>query len=101
VLFRSESLTYAVGMLARMFWWHGGPLRDTVTVALTHQRLAALVVGALVVLLPARFVTGRFLQFSKRRGGDLARLAYLTAGLGYATILLAAGTFSPFLYYQF
>jgi alginate O-acetyltransferase complex protein AlgI len=29
------------------------------------------------------------------------RIGVMTAGLAYSTILIASGTFSPFLYFQF
>jgi alginate O-acetyltransferase complex protein AlgI len=101
VVFRAASLTDAAELLGRMFSWHAGSLNPSVEVSLTNQRLACLLVGALVVVLPRRFVTGPVLQWSLRPPATALRLAYVTLGLGYATLLVAAGTFSPFLYYQF
>lgn len=101
VLFRAGSVSDAGTLLVRMFTWHGGGLDPAVDAALTHQRLVALLAGSLVITLPRRLVTGPALQWSVRPRVTALRLAYVTLGLGYATLLVAAGTFSPFLYYQF
>lgn len=101
VFFRASTIGHGAGMLARMFTWHGSALSPAISAALTHRAVAALLVGACVVLLPGGFVMGRYLQFSRAPSAAALRLAYQTVGVGYAAILVAAGTFSPFLYYQF
>jgi alginate O-acetyltransferase complex protein AlgI len=58
-------------------------------------------VALLVVLLPTHPVTGPLLESSRSRPATLIRVGVLTVGLAYAVILIASGTFSPFLYYQF
>jgi alginate O-acetyltransferase complex protein AlgI len=79
--------------------FHG--LNDVVGAALTNQRLLILVVALLVVLLPAHPVSGPYLESVRGRGATVARVGVMTVGLAYSSILIAAGTFSPFLYYQF
>ncbi len=101
VFFRAGSMGQAWAFLGRMFSWHGGPLPDPVAVEWTNQAAVVLLAGLLVLLLPARFVMGSFVQFGRRRWADVARVGYSSAGLAYSCVLLAAGTFSPFLYYQF
>jgi alginate O-acetyltransferase complex protein AlgI len=46
-------------------------------------------------------VTGPLLESSRSRPAAAIRIAVMTAGLAYAAILIASGTYSPFLYYQF
>ena len=52
--------------------------------------------------MPAHPVTGPMLESSRSspRDSDPA-VTVMTVGLLYAAILVATGTFSPFLYYQF
>lgn len=101
VLFRATSLGQAAGVLGRMFWNHGGGLTPDLADALTHQRIVVLVLAGLVVFLPGWLVLGPVLQSGRQRWVPAARFALVTLGAGYAAILVAAGTFSPFLYYQF
>jgi alginate O-acetyltransferase complex protein AlgI len=54
-----------------------------------------------VFLLPAHPVTGPLLESSRSRPATAMRIGVMTVGLIYAAILIATGTFSPFLYYQF
>jgi alginate O-acetyltransferase complex protein AlgI len=61
----------------------------------------ALTGASLVVLIRPTFVLGRYVDASPEPRAEWVRLGYSTVGLGYACVLIAAGTFSPFLYYQF
>jgi alginate O-acetyltransferase complex protein AlgI len=101
VLFRSPDIGFALVMLQNMLLpdFHG--LNDVVGAALTNQRTLILVLGLLVVLLPPHPVTGPYLESVRSRGATVLRVGVMTAGLVYSSILVAAGTFSPFLYYQF
>ena len=101
VFFRAESLTRALTMIRAMFVPSGLGLPDAVSASLTHQRALALGVALLVVLLPATFVVGRLVQESPGRFAVAARVAVSAVAAPYAAVLVAAGTFSPFLYYQF
>jgi len=101
VLFRSASVGDALVMLRRMFLPSGLALPEPVAAALTHQRTLVLALSLLVVLLPATFVFGRVLDAGRSRSALVARSAVMALAAPYAAMLVAAGTFSPFLYYQF
>jgi len=101
VLFRAESMADATTLLAVMFT----PDLAATSLLLADagigaQALAPLAVGLASLLLPGSWVTGRFLQ-SQSRVATPARYAVSLAAASYVAVVVAAGTFSPFLYYQF
>jgi alginate O-acetyltransferase complex protein AlgI len=101
VLFRSPDPGTALVFLQHMVMPDLDGLTDVVDASLTHQRLAILLLAALVFLLPAQPVSGRYLESVRTRPANVLRLGVMTAGLAYSTLLVATGTFSPFLYYRF
>jgi alginate O-acetyltransferase complex protein AlgI len=101
VLFRAPDLGQALVMVGHMLIPDFAGLGDVVGPALNHQRTLVLVLALLIVLMPARSATGRFLESARSRPAVALRAAVMIVGLPYAAILLASGTFSPFLYYQF
>jgi alginate O-acetyltransferase complex protein AlgI len=101
VMFRAPNIGTAFTMYGHMFALDSGGLTDAVDLALTNQRLLILVVASLVVLLPTYPISGPYLQSVRSRPAAALRMGVMTAGLAYSTVLIAAGTFSPFLYYQF
>ncbi|HEY2724505.1 MAG TPA: MBOAT family protein [Pseudonocardiaceae bacterium] len=101
VIFRAPSLDAAGEFLWHMAVPDFGGLTDVVDAALTNQRLVILLLAALVFLLPARPVTGPYLEAVRSRRATALRVGVMTAGLAYSALLVATGTFSPFLYYQF
>ena len=101
VFFRATGLPQALGMLGHMLVPDTRGLTDVINVALTNQRMVILLVALLVVLLPTHPVTGPLLESSRSRIAGGVRIGVMTAGLAYSVILIASGTFSPFLYYQF
>jgi alginate O-acetyltransferase complex protein AlgI len=101
VLFRAESIPRALEVLRAMFVPSGLRVADVVDVALTNQRTVTLVLATLVVLLPPSFVLGRVLDADRTPAAHAARFGIMTVGASYAAILVAAGTFSPFLYFRF
>ncbi|HEY3262570.1 MAG TPA: MBOAT family protein [Pseudonocardiaceae bacterium] len=101
VLFRSPDLGSAVTMLWHLVVPDFDGLTDVVAAALTNQRLLILLIALLVVLLPPHPVTGPYLESVRSRQATVLRAGIMTAGLAYSSLLVAAGTFSPFLYYQF
>jgi alginate O-acetyltransferase complex protein AlgI len=101
VFFRSINMGQALVILGHMFIPDGSGLTDAVNAALTNQRLVILLIALLVVFLPTHPVTGPLLESSRSRVATTIRITVMTAGLLYSAILIAAGTFSPFLYYQF
>jgi alginate O-acetyltransferase complex protein AlgI len=101
VLFRAPDLGQALVMMGHMLIPDFAGLGDVVGPSLNHQRTLVLVLALLIVLMPARSATGRFLESARSRPAVALRAAVMIVGLPYAAILLASGTFSPFLYYQF
>ncbi|MGH3694826.1 MAG: MBOAT family O-acyltransferase [Pseudonocardiaceae bacterium] len=101
VLFRSPDLSTALVFLRHMMIPDLGGLPDVVAASLTNQRLAILLGAALVFVLPAEPVTGRYLESVRSRPAAMLRVGVMTLGLFYAALLVATGTFSPFLYYRF
>jgi alginate O-acetyltransferase complex protein AlgI len=101
VLFRSPDMAQALTMIGHMLLPDLTGLTDVVGEALTNQRLVILVAAAAIVFLPAHPVTGPLLESSQTRAASMLRVGVMTVGLFYAAVLTAAGTFSPFLYYQF
>ena len=101
VFFRSAELPQALTMIGHMLLPDFTGLTDVVGEAFTNQRLAILLCALVIVFLPAHPVTGPLLESSRSKPATVLRVTIMTAGLLYAAILVAAGTFSPFLYYQF
>jgi alginate O-acetyltransferase complex protein AlgI len=101
VFFRAADLGQALTMIGHMFVPDFSGLTDVVSAALTNQRRVILLVSLLVIFMPAYPVTGPLLESSRSRSATSLRVGVMTVGLAYAAILVANGTFSPFLYYQF
>jgi alginate O-acetyltransferase complex protein AlgI len=101
VFFRAESVGQALTMLRHMVVPSGVALPDAVAVTLTNTRSVVLVLALLVVLLPGSFVLGRTVEAGRSRPAAVTRFAVMAVAGPYAAVLVAAGTFSPFLYYQF
>jgi alginate O-acetyltransferase complex protein AlgI len=101
VLFRAQSLGQAGTMLHSMFVPSGFGVSDAVAASLTHERVLLLALALLVVLLPGSFVLGRVLDSGRGRPAVLTRFAVMAVAAPCAAVIAAAGTFSPFLYYQF
>ncbi|MGW0804138.1 MBOAT family O-acyltransferase [Nonomuraea sp. NPDC002799] len=95
VFFRATSMAEAGSMLRAMFTWRPGPLDEFAAYAANHQRLLIFALALAVVLLPATRPGRRPVP------ARLARAAVTWVAAPYAALLVAAGTFSPFLYYQF
>ncbi|WP_433413625.1 MBOAT family O-acyltransferase [Microtetraspora malaysiensis] len=101
VFFRAENMTEAVHMLGAMFSWQPGAPDEFVVFALDHQRSLILVLALTVVLLPSSFSLGRLVESGRGPAAKAARAVMTWVAAPYAGVLVAAGTFSPFLYYQF
>ncbi|MGH4020520.1 MAG: MBOAT family O-acyltransferase [Pseudonocardiaceae bacterium] len=101
VIFRSPDLGTGLMILQHMVIPDFRGLSDVVDAALTNQRLLILLFAAGVFLLPARPVAGPYLESVRSRPATVLRVGVMTAGLAYSALLVATGTFSPFLYYQF
>lgn len=101
VFFRATDLPQALTMIGHMLLPDFSGLTDVVSEAFTNQRLVIMLCALVVVFLPAHPVTGPLLESSRSKPATVLRVTIMTVGLMYAAILVATGTFSPFLYYQF
>jgi alginate O-acetyltransferase complex protein AlgI len=101
VFFRAADMGEAFTMLHAMFTPSGLHVSEAVSASLTNTRTFVLLLALLVVLLPGSFVLGRVLEAGRTRGATVTRFAVMAFAGPYAAVLVAAGTFSPFLYYQF
>jgi len=101
VFFRSPDLEHALGMIGHMLLPDFTGINDVVEATLTNQRIVLLLGAMAIFFLPAHPVTGPLLESSRSRSATALRIGVMTVGLLYAAILVATGTFSPFLYYQF
>jgi alginate O-acetyltransferase complex protein AlgI len=100
VLFRSSDLGQAAEFAGAMLSFDFSGLDPAVDAALQGQAVLALAVGLATVLLPRDLVLGRVVMDRWSGAPLLARGAVLVT-LPYAAIVVAAGSFSPFLYFQF
>jgi alginate O-acetyltransferase complex protein AlgI len=100
VLFRADGLGDAVDVYGAMLWPHSGPLPQALDDALVGPAELALCVGLASALLPRGLVMGRLLDGGWEGWSLRARLA-VVALVPLAAITVAAGSFSPFLYFQF
>jgi len=101
VFFRSTDLAQALTMIGNMLLPDFTGLTDVVGEAFTNQRFIILLCALAIIFMPAHPVTGPLLESSRSRPATVLRVTVMTVGLLYAAILVATGTFSPFLYYQF
>jgi alginate O-acetyltransferase complex protein AlgI len=101
VLFRSGSMGQAGEVLSAMFSWSGPGLSDVVAISLTNERTVVLALAALVVLLPRDLVLGKVLDTGKGAASAVLRQAASWVAAPVAGVLVAVGTLSPFLYFQF
>ncbi|MCE6999516.1 MBOAT family protein [Saccharothrix sp. S26] len=101
VFFRSADLGTAFTIIGHLLLPDFSGLTETVAAAATNQRIVLLVLALVIVVLPNHPVSGPYLEASRDKVATAARISLMTVGVGYAAILVASGTFSPFLYYQF
>jgi alginate O-acetyltransferase complex protein AlgI len=101
VFFRAEDLGVALNYLRTMFVPTTGPLPDTILAVQTDQRMVVLAAASLVFVMPVGVVMGRLVERFDHRPAAAFRTAVLFVGAPYAAMTVAAGTFSPFLYFQF
>ncbi|MFC7341157.1 MBOAT family O-acyltransferase [Saccharopolyspora griseoalba] len=101
VFFRSPDVATALTILGHMLVPDLDGLTEVVAASVTNQRAVFLLVALVVVVLPANAGTGPLLEAVRTRQAYALRAAVLTAGLAYSGLLVATGSFSPFLYYQF
>ncbi|MFD0199828.1 MULTISPECIES: MBOAT family O-acyltransferase [Saccharothrix] len=101
VFFRSADLGTAFTIIGHMLLPDFSGLTEAVAAAATNQRIVLLLLALAIVAMPDHPVTGPYLESSRDKIATAARVSLMTVGVAYAAILVASGTFSPFLYYQF
>ncbi|HET9103441.1 MAG TPA: MBOAT family protein [Solirubrobacteraceae bacterium] len=101
VLFRAHTLGDAGRVYAAMLPWHFHGLPATVHTAVTRQTISALAIGIVTVLLPRGLVVGRLVSDAGWSLTPLLARAAVLVPLPLAAIYVAAGSFSPFLYFRF
>jgi alginate O-acetyltransferase complex protein AlgI len=101
VFFRAHGLPQAGAFLHAMFWPTFGPIPDTITAAWSTQGAVMLVFGILVVFMPPTLVMGRVIENFASTPSKVFRIVVIGLLTPYAALSVAAGTFSPFLYFQF
>ena len=100
VLFRSNGMGQAADFYGAMASFDLGSLSPAVDAALTPRAQLALAFGVASFFLPRHFVLGKVLQARWSGMPLVARLAVVTV-LPLSAISVAAGSFSPFLYFRF
>jgi alginate O-acetyltransferase complex protein AlgI len=101
VLFRAATIGDAWRVYGAMVPVHFGAMTPAVQTALTREPVIALVVGMLTCLMPPTIVLGRVVLDGNWSGRALALRVGTLAFLPLAAISVAAGSFSPFLYFRF
>ncbi len=101
VFFRAHDIGQAWEFLRAMFWPTTGPVPDALLAATTNQAVLMLIFGSLVVFMPSTLVMGRLIERFNYRPASVFRVVVICVLAPYAAIAVAAGTFSPFLYFQF
>jgi alginate O-acetyltransferase complex protein AlgI len=100
ILFRSPDIGSAVAYVTA-FADLSGPLGGDVSLAFSPLARLALVAGVASFLLPGTWVTGRRLVEDARPALGGLRLVQVAVVLPAAIVALLAGTFHPFLYFNF
>ena len=101
VLFRSIDIPHALGIYKAMFIPSGLTLDAVTRATVTHERLFVLAIALLTLAMPRDLVIGKVLDFGRSTSARVARLTVAFGVAPLAAIFVVAGTFSPFLYFQF
>jgi alginate O-acetyltransferase complex protein AlgI len=101
VFFRAPGLGYAMSYLKAMCVPTFGPTPDALAAVQSDQRIIVLLAALLVFVMPSKLVMGRLIERFNYQPAAVFRFAILFVATPYAAISVAAGTFSPFLYFQF
>jgi alginate O-acetyltransferase complex protein AlgI len=100
IIFRSPDIAHAVGYLAALVRPLGGIAPD-ILVTLNPLAVIGLALGIASFFLPRTWVTGRRIASDPSRRSEALRIGSVVVAVPVALILLVAGGFSPFLYFQF
>lgn len=100
VLFRSPSASAAWDYLGAMFTL-GGITPEALIDATDTRALLAIGIGAASVLVPGSVVGGLVVTGWRGLRGVAVRVAEIAVAFPLTLVVVASGSFSPFLYYQF
>ncbi len=100
VMFRSHDASGAVEYLGAMFSL-GGVTPETITSVIDTRAVIAMGLGAASVFIPGNVVGGLLVTGWQGVRGAAVRIAEVAVALPDVMIIVASGSFSPFLYYQF
>lgn len=100
VFFRAPDVSHAANYLRAMASF-GGERPIAVDEAMLTRPVLTLAMASLVVLLPQRVTFGTWLTDARTAAASVGRVTLLGGALPVALMLVAAGTISPFLYFQF
>ena len=101
VLFRAGTLPEAGRVYHDLVSMNFGPLPATVSQALGRQQVLALIIGLATVFMPRDLVLGKLMMDGEWNGIPLVTRFATILVLPVAAIAVAAGSFSPFLYFRF
>jgi len=102
VIFRAESMGQAGAMLSAMFQPWNWELHRTVLWGLPGRATLATLVGFATFFLPRNLTFGPMVAGPRNdRFANGYRLLLMLALFPYALAIMSAGTFSPFIYFQF
>ena len=101
MLFRAGHAARRRTRLPRPVSINFGPLPAAVSQALGREQVVALIIGLATVLMPRDLVLGKLMMDGDWKGIPLATRFATILVLPVAAIAVAAGSFSPFLYFRF
>ncbi|MFN3867840.1 MAG: MBOAT family O-acyltransferase [Hyphomicrobiaceae bacterium] len=99
-LFRAPSLEHAGQMYYALFAGGFGPAPAAVADVLTNYFYFMFMLAAGLIA-ASQFVSLRAILMEPSRLGDWARVGLVAGAFPYAVMMVASGTFSAFIYYQF
>jgi alginate O-acetyltransferase complex protein AlgI len=99
VLFRADGVHHAAGYLGAMVPLHLGSITD-LDIARRHD-LLLLALGIASFALPARFSGWRLVTRAEGLAAGAARGVLFVVLVPYSVLVMASGSFSPFLYFRF
>jgi len=101
VIFRSEDISQAMGVLGMMFTASDSTLSYELSRALNYRNILFLMTALTVFFLPGDFSGIKFLTYKKDRTALTAGALMILLLLPYCVALIAGGVSSPFIYYRF
>lgn len=100
-MFNGDTMSQAIDFYQAMFWPTGWSLPAAVQDSITNLNSIILFGALMTIFLPRDFRMGIYLEKAQGLWPTAARVVTVGAALPYAAAVMAAGSFSPFLYFQF